>query len=114
MSQLMSLFDVDVEPRAHARHSDPHTSHEAAKTVRGITESQERILEIITYFGPLSDETIAVHYARMADLNRWKLMSPSGLRSRRAELVAQGKVRDSGRRGTTASGRATTIWEVAS
>lgn len=104
-------FNVQVtEPRA--RRTDPVTSHAAAKSVRGVSQAHENLLEVLLRFGPQTDEQIAMGYLSLGHTNGWKAMSPSGLRTRRAELVDQGKVRDTGRRSTTASGRQTIVWEA--
>lgn len=94
-----------------ARHTDPETSHAAAESVRNITATHERILEILERFGEGTDEDIAAYYQDLAELFDWPPVSPSGLRSRRAELVFWGRVVDTGRRGKTRSGRASIIWE---
>lgn len=91
--------------RAHARNSDPETSVEAADSVNPrIRESQQEVLERLRACGPLTDDQLVERLPRM---------SPSGVRSRRSELVERGLVRDSGARAFTKSNRKTIIWEVA-
>lgn len=129
----MSLTWIDPESRekrkpeaelplfeqAHARRTDPKTSHQAAASVVNIGPTREAILWILRKFGPLTDERIAeVIESRPAGLIdhlrtcSWWPNSPSGLRSRRAELVRLGFVEDSGHTGRTAAGRACTIWRI--
>lgn len=119
-----TLFDLEPEPRVNpedpqrfravARTNDPHTSHTAAASVRDISKTHERIIEVLDRYGPATDEEIFNYYFNLAELFEWPKASPSGLRSRRAELVTLGTIFDTGKRGTTASGRATTIWELSS
>lgn len=120
-----ALFDIEpagrtdagspIRFRVVARSSDPVTSHEAAASVsvRDVTRTHELILSILSAYGWLTDEQIAQAYTRLIESQGAKPVSPSGLRSRRAELVALGKVKDSGQRGRTASGRASTRWALA-
>ncbi len=100
---MSDLFAWKGQPRAHARATDPRTSLEAADSVNRIRESQKRILEALKTYGPMTDEQILA-------LNLG--LSPSGTRSRRAELVERGYVKDSGRKDKTASGRNTIVWEA--
>ena len=94
-----------VRSKPRARSSDPQTSHAAAKQVEAVRQTQQEILDILRVYGPSSDEEIAL-YARA----RSTYQSPSGLRTRRAELVDQGRVLDSGSRKLTQSGRQTIVW----
>jgi hypothetical protein len=89
--------------RAHARNSDPATSVEAADRVHDITGAQQRVLEVLKAHGPLTDEQLVDLLPRM---------SPSGVRSRRSELVERRLVRDSGVTTTTKLNRRTIIWEI--
>lgn len=119
-----TLFDLEPEPRlnadepqrfrAVARNTDPKTSHIAAASVRDISKTHERIIEVLDRYGPATDEEIERYYFNLAELFDWPKASASGLRSRRAELVTLGTVFDTGNRGTTATGRPTTIWELSS
>lgn len=92
--------------QAHARRTDPRTSLEAADSVKRIRKSQKVILDLLKKYAGLTDEDIFEYVAPMYAI------SPSGCRSRRAELVTSGLVRDTGRRGVTKSGRKTIIWEA--
>lgn len=93
---------------AHARRNDPSTSKEAADSVRRIKESQQHILDVLKAWGPQTDEEI---YARLMAAGRFKI-SPSGARTRRSELVADGRVKDSGAKAFTKSNRRTIIWSL--
>lgn len=114
-----TLFDVDergraVIPEPRARMTDRGTSHAAAKSVRNQTATHDRIVDVLERYGPATDEEIAAYYGNLAELFDWPPVSPSGLRSRRAELVDLGVVVDTGERGRTRAGRACTVWELAS
>jgi len=66
--------------------------------------TREDILNILIVYGPATDEEI---------FGRLHGVSPSGARTRRAELVANGLVRATGEKRTTASGRLTAVWDAA-
>ena len=87
---------------------DPATSHLAAATITvpDLTRTQARILALITEMGGMSDEEIADHWEAMD----FPPISPSGLRSRRAELVKQARLEDAGARTTTKGGNSTVVW----
>lgn len=103
-----------IEFTAHARRTDPGTSHAAAKSVRNQTDTHERILELFERFGDATDEDLLIYWEQCASLFDWPTISPSGLRSRRAELVALGLVVDTGRKDKTSTGRACIVWDRAS
>jgi hypothetical protein len=98
---------LEIKPRA--RRTDPETSHAAAASVENITRTQLVILRIMDVFGPLTDGAIHFMYDSTGDRPP---VSDSGLRSRRAELVALGCVMDSGERVRLASGRMSIAWEL--
>jgi hypothetical protein len=101
-----SLFDPP-DPHHLARPSDPETSHEAAKSLRQvkITETRQRILNLLKASSEgLTDGEIASYLGNVASL--------SGLRTRRAELVAGGYVVDSGARRQTPAGRRSIVWRA--
>lgn len=91
-----------------ARKTDPQTSHEAAESVKNISGTQLTILNILRT--PMSDEQMIRYYR----LNvRLPIVSDSGLRSRRAELVRLGLVEDTGDRVRMVSGRNAIVWVTA-
>lgn len=104
---------LEFTPRA--RRTDPGTSHAAAKSVRNQTDTHERILELFEMYGDATDEDLFIYWGQLASLrDDWPTISPSGLRSRRAELVALGLVVDTGRKDKTSTGRACIVWDRAS
>lgn len=94
---------------AHARNTDPETSHAAARSITSerIRASQQIVLSILKTYGPLTDEDI---WSYVLGLGHRGHLSPSGARTRRSELVALGRVRDTGERKTLASGRQAIVW----
>lgn len=97
----------------HARHNDPITSHEAAAS--DLPESQSKtqlaILVILGY-GPMTDTEIIRTYSDLYQFGDVPRASESGIRSRRAELVAMGKVEDSGEFRLTPSNRRAIVWRL--
>ena len=91
-----------------ARRTDPQTSHDAAASVKNLTPTKEYILQALVR--PRTDIDLVEAYRNMKTAPR---ASESGIRSRRAELVAQGLVVDSGARVKLQSGRWATIWRRA-
>jgi DNA-binding MarR family transcriptional regulator len=113
VNDQMDLFGRSDEPhpdQAHARRTDPETSHEAAESVASetIRLTQRRILIVLYSMGSQDDIGIAQAISEQAPMPP----SPSGLRTRRSELVAKGLVRHSGEYGKSASGRRTRLWEI--
>lgn len=125
MSNEPTLFDQVADTRhghlgerlwvttPRARMDDPDTSHGAAASVRAVSVTQDRILNILRMYGPLTDEQILAWYDTRRAVTGWPEVSPSGMRSRRAELVDQGRVRAAAEKGTTVSGRSCHKWEAA-
>lgn len=101
-----ALFDQD---RAVARRTDPETSHVAAHNVRGIRASHRRVIQLFRRFGPMTDQEALG--AAISD--GWRV-SPSGLRSRRAEVTPpRGRgIRDSGLKRKTDMGFDSIVWEL--
>lgn len=84
----------------------------AAQSLEKRSTVMAAVLTIIRNSAPISDEKIAEHY----EASRWldatlPDVSESSLRTRRAEAVRQGLVRDSGQRGTTKRGSSCVLWE---
>lgn len=93
---------------ANARKTDPTTSHAAAASVKDITTTQEFILKALRK--PRTDVALVEAYRGFKTAPR---ASESGIRSRRSELVALGKVVDTGDRVKLSSGRHAIVWSVA-
>ena len=94
---------------AFARRSDPFTSHEAALSVRNLTETQEAILALLKKQA-MTDEQLVLAY--QSDLLAPQA-SEQGIRSRRAELSRKGLlvvVMTS----ITKSGRKARVWKAMS
>lgn len=103
----MDLFGLG--DRAVARRTDPDTSHDAADSVsrQDILLTQRRILQLLAEYGTSTDEDIAQTW-------RWGLVSPSGLRTRRSELVARGLVFWTGEKDKMRTGRMARVWGITS
>jgi hypothetical protein len=102
-------------PETRYRGSDPDTSREAAHSLPSavVRASQEAVLELLRRIGPSTDVEIAVVYEQERTARSWPAQSPSGLRTRRSELVQLGLVADSGQRRQLPSGRNGIVWIVA-
>ena len=93
-------FEDAQEPVA--RRTDPDTSWDAARSTDDVkmTKVRQGIYDLLTEFGPMTDEEIwrGLIYRQLDSYT-----SPSGARTRRSELVAARKVRDTGltKRGKT-------------
>jgi hypothetical protein len=110
-----AMFAVPRATPPATRRDDPETSYEAAASVRQQTETHQRILRLFTRRGPMTDVELAAAW-QQADEGGFGYppISPSGLRSRRAELTDQlGLLEHSGeyRRGPT--GRRMRVWRIA-
>lgn len=93
---------------ATARKTDPQTSHDAAKSVKNITETQKAILRLLAK--PITDVDLVKLYKKTPTAPK---ASESGIRSRRAELVELGLVKDTGARTKLSSGRYAIVWKRA-
>jgi hypothetical protein len=87
-----------------ARLLDPATSHEAAQSVGNITPLKRAILDALQV--AMTDEELILTVRN----THGNIASESGIRSRRAELVRDGFVEDTGSRSKTVSGRSTIVW----
>jgi len=111
MNEQPNLFGEPEAAHAHARMTDPRTSHDAAASVKRIRESQQYILGLFKRFGPMTDEQLA---QKVAENPRDGLhLSPSGIRTRRHELEDLHLIADSGKFSLTKSNRKAIIWTAA-
>jgi hypothetical protein len=102
------LFGFHNAANAHARRGDPDTSHAAAKEVtphvRGVQKAVLAYAALCGWAG-FTDLDLASHFQSQS----------SSYRSRRAELVDQGLIEDSGERRTVAGGtRRHAVWRITS
>lgn len=95
--------------QAHARNSDPATSHAAAERVRDLNATQRLVLRVLADIGPSTDERLAAYWRE----HEITSISPSGLRTRRSELVDTGHVVDTGQLQLTDAGHSSIVWAVA-
>lgn len=98
----------EFDPHILARTTDPPTSHEAAASLSQIhiTMTRQHILDILDKNRDgLTDEQIAERFTMP--------FTPSGIRTRRSELVAGGLVVDTGRKALTRSRRRAIVWSLA-
>lgn len=95
MDTQNDLFtDLPADQRAHARRTDPATSHAAAAGISAddIRSTQQEVLLL------LLDAPAADHQLQERAEARGIVQSPSGLRTRRSELAELGLVEDTGER----------------
>ena len=99
-----------VYKHTRARNTDPETSHAAAAsvTLETLTQTQALVLQMLQTHGPMTDEQLCM---RIAD-DQQSPVSVSGVRTRRSELVAAGKIVDTGERVPTRTGRQAIVWGV--
>ena len=91
-----------------ARTTDPATSHAAAASVTDgqVNRMKGRILEAYRLHGPMTDEQLC---QRVCDAVA-EPVSVSGIRTRRSELVTEGRVYDTDTGRVTMSGRMAIVW----
>lgn len=97
--------------RAHARRTDPSTSHAAAASVGSdLTDNQRAVMTVLRVVGrPVLDEELVREY-----LSRYKALhlprqSESGIRSRRSELSNR---LDEGEKKRMSTGRLGRTWSI--
>ena len=90
-----------------ARLTDPETSHEAAESVTNITPLKREILQRLVT--PMTDADLI----RTLKIYSEIMVTESGVRSRRAELVQAGLVKDTGAREKLNTGRSAIVWGLA-
>jgi hypothetical protein len=92
----------------HARKTDPQTSKDAAKSVNNVTTTQKAILSLLRKHQ--TDMDLVRNYHYLVKNGKAPRASESGIRSRRAELVDAGLVKDTEARMKSPSGRMMTVW----
>jgi hypothetical protein len=101
---------------ARARLEDPDTSHAAAASITEaqLRESQAAVLRALNLYGPSTDEVLVEVYGRLHATmpHLYPRQSPSGIRSRRAELERLHLVENTGDRARISTGRFAAVWRV--
>ena len=98
-----------------ARLGDPETSHAAGNSIDADTlrTSQAAVLLVLALDGPTTDVGLIDAYLALVESGALPQQSPSGIRTRRKELVRAGYVIDTGLRHQLISGRHAIVWAVA-
>jgi len=112
-TNAVTMAAAPAPEQAHARRSDPQQSHAAARSVVNLGRTRDEIIRILLNCGPQTDEQIWREYVYRSTrkYSTMPKVSPSGLRSRRAELVKMGLVEQCGE-GVTQAGRTCAKWRV--
>jgi hypothetical protein len=97
----------EIDARAHARATDPATSHEAAAKVGSSFDSMIDVLRILEAIGTGIDEAIVDAAPRMAVAR-----TPQRIRSARADAERIEWVRHTGELQTTRAGGRSRVWEL--
>lgn len=99
---------------AHARATDPQTSHDAAASItsQSLRASQIDIWWVLTKYGALPDFALIEVYKAEVNAEMVTRQSDSGIRTRRKELTSLGLVRFTGRYAETPGGRSAQVWEA--
>lgn len=99
---------------AHARNTDPLTSHIAAQSLDPATlrANQNDVWQTMIKYGPMPDFILQKLYRAEADAGKVVPQSDSGIRTRRAELYRAGFVRWTTRYAVTDTGRPAMVWEA--
>jgi len=96
---------------AHARMTDPSTSHLAAASVKNETLTKRVILNILNDQGMTDEELVQMYNFMSSRIDTIPRASDSGIRSRRAELTRDFKVFAVGYK-KTKSGRKAIVWQA--
>jgi hypothetical protein len=98
--------DPDTPLYTRARKRDMKTSKMAANGL-DLSKGQKRVMIAFRSRPPMTDEELIVTLQELG-----LPLTPSGARSRRAELVKKGAIKDSGQRRAGQTGNMMTVWEV--
>jgi hypothetical protein len=104
--RLAKAVQIQRGQRARARRTDPQTSHAAAASVKSVEISRLQGFILDALERPLTDEEL------WNELISRQIggLTPSGVRTRRSELVDDGRVIDSGMKRPTKAGRGSIVW----
>jgi hypothetical protein len=99
---------------AHARTTDPETSHVAAASVKELTKAQTAVQRLFAFGTGWADYQLVSEYQHRhrAMPGLYPRLSESGIRTRRKELVDKGVLMDTSRRVKMPSGRMAIVWAL--
>ncbi len=98
------MWEPRFDPHTHAHHSDPDTSHDAARAAQGLVEQRKAaIAAMLLFYGPLTSAEIAGH---CDDLDYHEVAR------RISDLKRDGKVIDTGTRRASPGGRKAAVWQI--
>lgn len=97
---------------AHARRTDPQTSHDAAASIseEKIRRSQQDVLRALRRVGPCDDTALVSEIT--SHTQRYAEQRESGIRTRRKELEAANLVEYTGETTLLSSGRRAKVWQA--
>lgn len=93
-----------TDNQAHVRNADPETSHMAADSVN-VGRTKKLVLRALNTICSLDLSPVTADELTGIIRDNGHTVSPSGVRSRLAELVRDGRVEVADMEGTTTSGR---------
>lgn len=98
--------------QAHARTTDPWTSHDAARSIseEELRESERCVLACFRVNGEMHHEKLVERYREGRFLHGWKPQRESGLRTRTSDMKKAGYIRDTGKVVILDSGRSSIVW----
>jgi hypothetical protein len=96
---------------ARARKTDPQTSHDAAEKVKRIEEQRRAILALLEGT-PMCDEKLLKLYETVWKREGFPAPTPSGVRTRRNELVKAGLVEKTALKERMKTGGWGIVWRV--
>lgn len=110
----ISMFDAATEPTAHARFTDPDTSHAAAQGLDALRPRQRDAWRCLHDGGPATHDELLVRYASGVHEGLYVKQSASGLRTRVCELgdLTPPLVVDTGDKRPSAMGNPATVWRA--
>lgn len=100
-------------PTPLARPTDPQTSHDAVPARVKREEQKRAILTLLNECGPMTDHELTWQYSSQRSRRGWPATQNDSVRKRRAELLREGRVVDTGRVSGFAGSRASTVWAAA-
>lgn len=99
--------------RAHARTTDPDTSHMAAASITDLAANQRAVLKVLRMIGPSTHEELVVQYHRAAMQGKVPKQSESGIRSRASDLEKKYHlVENTGTKRPNRNGRVVIVWRT--